>query len=456
MRRGRPDHNRRDRRGRQPVPPDRVEPRLAGRRCACRGGRRGGRRGADRDPQAHPVAAGLAGGSADAAATLVACNEFWQTGLSLRANWPSSPRSLGSDVPFALVGGTAVGRGRGERLTPALAAGTYHWALAFGHGGLSTAQVYATCDRLRAAARRLADRPGQFREPELSTELMAALRSGDPAAGRAAADQRPPAGRAVAAAAAAAGAGSRPRARRARRDRVGIRADLRVPGQRRRARPRARGRAHRLGRVPRGGAGQRPGARRRAWSGPGLPAVVNLVNLEQAAKAYHERVLLDGVSLGVAAGRADRRRRPQRGGQDHAARRPGRHRRPGLGPDDQGQRRHRSATCRSPSSSPARSAEVVFGALAEHEWAADPRSRAVIEALLGGIDMTARRRPAVRRRAPPDRAGGAAAPQLRPAAAGRADQPSGHRGDHLAGRLPARATRPAMWSSRTTGGSWTR
>ncbi len=126
-----------------------------------------------------PVAAGLAGGSADAAAMLVACNELWQTGLSSR-DLAELAAGLGSDVPFALMGGTAVGRGRGEQLTPALAAGTYHWALAFGHDGLSTAQVYATCDRLRAARSAAGDRPGA-REPELSHPLMTALRSGDPA-----------------------------------------------------------------------------------------------------------------------------------------------------------------------------------------------------------------------------------------------------------------------------------
>jgi 4-diphosphocytidyl-2-C-methyl-D-erythritol kinase len=126
-----------------------------------------------------PVAAGLAGGSADAAATLLACNELWQTGLSQR-ELGELGAGLGSDVPFALLGGTAVGRGRGEQLTPALAAGSYHWALAFGHQGLSTAQVYATCDRLRAARVAAGDQsePG---EPELSHPLMTALRSGDPA-----------------------------------------------------------------------------------------------------------------------------------------------------------------------------------------------------------------------------------------------------------------------------------
>jgi 4-diphosphocytidyl-2-C-methyl-D-erythritol kinase len=125
-----------------------------------------------------PVAAGLAGGSADAAATLVACNELWETGLS-QTDLSEIGAGLGSDVPFALLGGTAVGQGRGEHLTPALASGTYHWALAFGHDGLSTADVYATCDRLRAA-REAAGEPGAA-DPELSHPLMTALRSGDSA-----------------------------------------------------------------------------------------------------------------------------------------------------------------------------------------------------------------------------------------------------------------------------------
>jgi len=127
-----------------------------------------------------PVAAGLAGGSADAAATLVACNELWQTGLSQR-ELSDLGASLGSDVPFALVGGIAVGRGRGEVLTAALAAGNYHWALAFGQAGLSTAQVYATCDRLRAVRAAASGSAPPVDEPELSTPLMSALRSGDPA-----------------------------------------------------------------------------------------------------------------------------------------------------------------------------------------------------------------------------------------------------------------------------------
>ena len=124
-----------------------------------------------------PAAAGLAGGSADAAAALVACNELWQTGLTADELGEIGAR-LGSDVPFALAGGTAVGRGRGELLTRALASGTYHWALAFSQTGLSTPQVYATCDRLRAA-RAGDDAAEPAAGPELSAELMTALRSGD-------------------------------------------------------------------------------------------------------------------------------------------------------------------------------------------------------------------------------------------------------------------------------------
>jgi 4-diphosphocytidyl-2-C-methyl-D-erythritol kinase len=98
-----------------------------------------------------PVAAGLAGGSADAAAALVACNELWSSGLS-QAQLVEVAAKVGSDVAFALLGGTAVGRGRGERLTPALAPATpYHWVLAFADGYLSTPEVYAALDRLRAA-----------------------------------------------------------------------------------------------------------------------------------------------------------------------------------------------------------------------------------------------------------------------------------------------------------------
>ncbi|MGP7996304.1 MAG: 4-(cytidine 5'-diphospho)-2-C-methyl-D-erythritol kinase [Streptosporangiaceae bacterium] len=126
-----------------------------------------------------PVAAGLAGGSADAAGALVACNELWGTGLSQQELAEIAGR-VGSDVAFALHGGTAVGLGRGDQVTPALVAGTYHWVLAFAAEQLSTPAVYAACDRLRAAQAGRAG-AGPAPGPQLSTALMAALRSGDPA-----------------------------------------------------------------------------------------------------------------------------------------------------------------------------------------------------------------------------------------------------------------------------------
>ncbi len=136
-----------------------------------------------------PVAAGLAGGSADAAGALVACNELWGAGLS-HAELGEVAANVGSDVGFALLGGTAVGLGRGDRVSPALAAGTYHWVLAFADGQLSTPAVYAACDRLRAARADRAGRAGPSGKadppeppgpPQLDTALMAALRAGDPA-----------------------------------------------------------------------------------------------------------------------------------------------------------------------------------------------------------------------------------------------------------------------------------
>ena len=117
-----------------------------------------------------PVAAGLAGGSADAAAALVACNELWSAGLS-HQQLATIAALVGSDVAFALLGGTAVGRGRGEQLTPALAPATqYHWVLAFADGQLSTPAVYAALDRMRVTP--------PPAEPELDTALMSALRTG--------------------------------------------------------------------------------------------------------------------------------------------------------------------------------------------------------------------------------------------------------------------------------------
>ena len=120
-----------------------------------------------------PVAGGMAGGSADAAGALVACDSLWGLGSS-KAGLEELGAELGSDVPFALTGGTAMGSGRGDRLAPVLGRGHYHWVFALGEVGLSTPTVYAECDRLRATLR--------VPEPVPSASMMTALRSGDAAA----------------------------------------------------------------------------------------------------------------------------------------------------------------------------------------------------------------------------------------------------------------------------------
>lgn len=119
-----------------------------------------------------PVAGGMAGGSADAAATLVACNELWGGGLS-RLDLEPLAAELGSDVPFLLHGGNAIGSGRGERVSPVLARGGYHWVFATAAEGMSTAAVYAEFDRLH---------PHAVEEPEVPDALLNALRAGDPSA----------------------------------------------------------------------------------------------------------------------------------------------------------------------------------------------------------------------------------------------------------------------------------
>ncbi|MCY0942273.1 MULTISPECIES: 4-(cytidine 5'-diphospho)-2-C-methyl-D-erythritol kinase [Streptomyces] len=131
------------------------------------------------DPAVHlhiakriPVAGGMAGGSADGAAALLACDALW--GLDTpRAELLEICAELGSDVPFSLVGGAALGTGRGELLTP-VDAGTFHWVFAVADGGLSTPAVYREFDRLAAAA------GTEVPAPAASPELLAALASGDP------------------------------------------------------------------------------------------------------------------------------------------------------------------------------------------------------------------------------------------------------------------------------------
>jgi 4-diphosphocytidyl-2-C-methyl-D-erythritol kinase len=118
-----------------------------------------------------PVAGGMAGGSADAAATLVAMDALYKLEAT-REELLELGSQLGSDVPFMIAGGTAVGTGRGDQLTAALSRGTYHWVFALSTVGLSTPAVYAECDRMRAEL--------DVADPKVSDTLMQALLSGDP------------------------------------------------------------------------------------------------------------------------------------------------------------------------------------------------------------------------------------------------------------------------------------
>ncbi len=118
-----------------------------------------------------PVAGGMAGGSADAAATLVAMDALYKLEAT-REELLQLGSELGSDVPFMITGGTAVGTGRGDQLTAALSRGTYHWVFALSTVGLSTPAVYSECDRMRAEL--------EVAEPKVSDALMQALLSGNP------------------------------------------------------------------------------------------------------------------------------------------------------------------------------------------------------------------------------------------------------------------------------------
>ncbi|WP_067508647.1 4-(cytidine 5'-diphospho)-2-C-methyl-D-erythritol kinase [Actinoplanes sp. TFC3] len=121
-----------------------------------------------------PLAGGLAGGSADAAAALLACDLLWGTGYT-KEELAEIGAELGSDVPFLLHGGTALGTGHGEAVSPILARPTtWHWVVAVADGGLSTPEVYRELDRLRDSS--------WAPEPlESPGELMTALRQRKPA-----------------------------------------------------------------------------------------------------------------------------------------------------------------------------------------------------------------------------------------------------------------------------------
>ena len=117
-----------------------------------------------------PVAGGMAGGSADAAAVIVGVNELYELDMS-REEMHEFGSQLGSDVPFMISGGTAIGQGRGDQLTAALSRGTYHWVLALSTVGLSTPAVYQECDRLRAGL--------DIAAPQTSDALMQSLLAAD-------------------------------------------------------------------------------------------------------------------------------------------------------------------------------------------------------------------------------------------------------------------------------------
>ncbi|WP_217129775.1 4-(cytidine 5'-diphospho)-2-C-methyl-D-erythritol kinase [Streptomyces sp. AC558_RSS880] len=133
------------------------------------------RYGRDADVHLHiakdiPVAGGMAGGSADGAGALLACDALWGTGAS-RDELLDICAELGSDVPFSLVGGAALGTGRGERLTELEVGGTFHWVFAMASRGLSTPAVFREFDRLGEGR--------EIPEPVASRELLDALAKGD-------------------------------------------------------------------------------------------------------------------------------------------------------------------------------------------------------------------------------------------------------------------------------------
>lgn len=125
-----------------------------------------------------PIAGGMGGGSADAAGTLVACDALWGTNLGKEALLALAAE-LGADVPFALMGGTAIGTGRGDRLSPVLTSHEhFEWILVTAGFGLSTPLVYGELDAHRE--RHVADIKPAPQSPMVDTSVLQALRAGDP------------------------------------------------------------------------------------------------------------------------------------------------------------------------------------------------------------------------------------------------------------------------------------
>lgn len=123
-----------------------------------------------------PVAGGMGGGSADAAAALMAVDELWCSGVD-GERLLSAAAHLGADIPFALLGGTAIGTGRGEDLQPVNGVQRLHWVLVANDQGLSTPSVYQRLDQLRAER---GEDPTQVATPIAPPALLEALLTGDP------------------------------------------------------------------------------------------------------------------------------------------------------------------------------------------------------------------------------------------------------------------------------------
>ena len=325
------------------------------------------------------MAGGLAGGSADAAATLVALDRLWDLRTTDDDLLAIAAR-LGSDVPFALIGGTAQGVGRGELVTSMPDRGSYWWVVVPSDEGLSTPEVYREFDRLHpdvAAGAHVRDPRG----------LIAALKLGDAdrlAVGDA---QRPGGGRRSACVPSSAELIELVREHRQQHGDA-----LRVRPDHPRPRQDAGGRARVTGGAARGGlpvvhVATGPG-RRRPRRGVRVMAMPNLLNLEKVTKSYGVRILLDEVSLGVGEGERigivgrngdgkttllnlmAGREVPDTG---RVSTNRGLH----IGYLDQRDLLDDTHTVR----------EVVLAGRADHEWAADARMREVVEVLLAGVAL---------------------------------------------------------------------
>ena len=119
-----------------------------------------------------PIAGGMAGGSADAAGALLACASLWGCAGEQRL-LAEVAAGVGSDVPFLLVGGTAIGRGRGDELVPVPGSGRFEWVFATAYAGLSTPEVYQQFDALAASADRTVP------APSIDANILAAVESAD-------------------------------------------------------------------------------------------------------------------------------------------------------------------------------------------------------------------------------------------------------------------------------------